>query len=250
MELREYYALSHEHVVARDWVIPRREYELLEFYKKVKKKAKIIGIEMDEEGHMIVFHIKDKPSLNKVRSLWRNRMGISVEKLLEEIRNRKKTIARERIYFTLKKMGIKRFRQESIETIATFLAAHAAGFRYLTVKLLLAIEKKDFSPTRLAGKLKLCHTLGDKLVLELYTTLGQPVPVTEAQKVSETYAWKISKIFMDQFKRSPRKSENNPGRESPIDLSRCRRCGHKLPSQYLTNGLCRACRKLLKLPTL
>jgi len=177
-------------------------------------------------------------------------MGITVEQLLEEIRNRKKTISRERIYFTLRKMGIKRFRQESIDTIATFLAAHAAGLRYLTINMLLAIEGKEPTVTKISSKLHCCHSLGDKLVLELYNTIGEPIPIKLEKKRVLKYAWKISKIFLDQFKRPPRERENNPRRESPTDLSRCRRCGHKLPSQYLTNGLCRACRKLLRLPTL
>jgi len=61
--LSDYYALSYEIVVKTGTSVPRREYELIEFYKVVKRdprNLKIIGVEFDEEGHMVIFHVIPK----------------------------------------------------------------------------------------------------------------------------------------------------------------------------------------------
>ena len=58
--MEDYYALSHEQVVKTGTTVPRREFDLIEFYKKVKKDprfAAFIGVEFDIDGHMIVFHV-------------------------------------------------------------------------------------------------------------------------------------------------------------------------------------------------
>jgi len=41
-------------------VIPRREYDLIEFIKLIRKTAKIEAIEIDEENHILSFLVKDK----------------------------------------------------------------------------------------------------------------------------------------------------------------------------------------------
>ena len=61
--MSDHFALSHESVVSTGTVVPRREYDLIEFYKKVKQDSrfvKIIGVEFDEEEHMVVFHVITK----------------------------------------------------------------------------------------------------------------------------------------------------------------------------------------------
>ena len=43
-------------VFATDSEIPRREFDLIEFYKKVKQKFDIMMVEFDEENHIVMFH--------------------------------------------------------------------------------------------------------------------------------------------------------------------------------------------------
>jgi len=40
--------------------IPRREFDLIEFYKLIKKTNTIISVELNTEEHMIIFHVKQK----------------------------------------------------------------------------------------------------------------------------------------------------------------------------------------------
>ena len=72
--MSDHFALSHESVVSTGTIVPRREYDLIEFYKKVKQDPrfdKIIGVEFDEEIHTVVFHIilKQKTKLEKESSI-------------------------------------------------------------------------------------------------------------------------------------------------------------------------------------
>ena len=72
--MSDHYALSHESVVSTGAVVPRREYDLIEFYKKVKRDprfVKIIGVKFDEENHMVVFHVilKQETKLEKENSV-------------------------------------------------------------------------------------------------------------------------------------------------------------------------------------
>jgi len=40
--------------------VPRREFDLIEFYKKLKEKHIITGVEFDEENHCITFLVIKK----------------------------------------------------------------------------------------------------------------------------------------------------------------------------------------------
>jgi len=43
-------------VCATETEVPRREFDLIEFYKEVKKKMDITMVEFDEESHIVSFH--------------------------------------------------------------------------------------------------------------------------------------------------------------------------------------------------
>jgi len=57
--MSDYYALSHEEVIKTAYCVPRREFDLVEFYKVLKndKRFRIIGVEFDINRHMIIFHV-------------------------------------------------------------------------------------------------------------------------------------------------------------------------------------------------
>jgi len=58
--MSDYYALSHKLVIKTGKFVPRREYDLISFYKEVKERWKIIGVEFDTEDHLIIFHIVEE----------------------------------------------------------------------------------------------------------------------------------------------------------------------------------------------
>ena len=40
--------------------VPRREYDLIEFYKEVKERWEIVAVEFNEEGHRVSFKVREK----------------------------------------------------------------------------------------------------------------------------------------------------------------------------------------------
>lgn len=55
------YALTFDWMVKTGTTVPRREFDLIEFYKKVRETHLIIGVEFDVGGHMVIFHVVPKP---------------------------------------------------------------------------------------------------------------------------------------------------------------------------------------------
>ena len=53
--MKEIYVLNEAGDFKIDSEVPRREFDLVEFYKKVKKTHYIYAIEIDEEAHIISF---------------------------------------------------------------------------------------------------------------------------------------------------------------------------------------------------
>jgi len=117
---------------------------------------------------------------------------IPLEELISRIKERARNLDEVRIYFTLKKMGVKYFNPETVETIKYIIALHSEGFPYVTTRMLA-----DLRNTRLTCVTTLLHTLGDKGVLSL-----EYIPyITDRSKL----AYKLSRKFLDNFKRKSEK---------------------------------------------
>jgi len=57
--MKKYY-VSTDIEIETGICIPRREFDLIEFYKKIIKDNTIVTIEFNVEGHMVVFHVLKK----------------------------------------------------------------------------------------------------------------------------------------------------------------------------------------------
>jgi hypothetical protein len=111
--------------------------------------------------------------------------------IFKEVRKKAKELNETRIFYTLKKMGVKPLRKDTIELVRTLLAFNVAGYTfdgYVTIRML-----REAIGTSLNAVRSRCHVLGDKGVLRLKYFKGTS---------SVILGYKISKEFLDAFKRS------------------------------------------------
>jgi len=87
---------------------------------------------------------------------------MDLEDALQELRSRYKEANRAKIFFMMKKMGMKFITQEAVDVAAALKVCHDVGIPKVTVNLLSEILEKE--PANLRNRL---HTLGDKGIITL-----------------------------------------------------------------------------------
>jgi len=122
------------------------------------------------------------------------------EEIIEQIRQLVPTFDDVKIYYTLRKMGAKFIRKETIDVIKILLACNSIGLRYVTPHMLHCIRRKDkdyYSIYSYLPEHSMLHTLGDKKIVNLnYLHFKK-----RRGKIGTVSSYSISKQFLDNFKR-------------------------------------------------
>lgn len=115
----------------------------------------------------------------------------TVDGVIEEIRRVYKEIPRERVFFSLKQIGFKPIKIETVDTVMWCIAISKLGFR-ITPRLLVAVTGKWGANVR-----HYLHNLGDKQVLTLIRAKG----VRHTGKKGMFLQYIMNPIFMRYFER-------------------------------------------------
>jgi len=116
---------------------------------------------------------------------------MNTRELIDQVRKRAEEFDEVRIYYTLKKMGVRPVHGKTIELVRTLLAFNSIGCTYkgyVTLHMLKTALGVDLPTVR-----NRCHILGDKSVLDLKYLASKYGGIIAA--------YKISKEFLDAYKR-------------------------------------------------
>jgi len=109
-------------------------------------------------------------------------METSLEQLVEQIQQERKKIDETRIYYILRKRGLRYIREETIDTVAWCIALKKVSLP-VTTNLL-----SYFKGRRMMSCLVTLHTLGDKGVLNL-----------SPQGTNPFHSWEIDEDFYNEY---------------------------------------------------
>ena len=109
--------------------------------------------------------------------------AVTLNKLEEMIRLEYRKVPPERVYFTMKKMKVKRIRSETVETMRFSLALHKLGI-FVTTHLIASL--RGISEIE---ALRLLHRLGDVKCLTLLRD----------GKGGTANRWVVSSVFLESY---------------------------------------------------